>query len=50
MIPDNVIYDPLLLVSFLNRHSITRILFTPSLLEAVLESGEVKPESLKSLK
>jgi len=50
VIPDNVIYDPLLLVSFLNRHSITRILFTPSLLEAVLESGEVKPESLKSLK
>ncbi|XP_006818170.1 uncharacterized protein LOC102809176, partial [Saccoglossus kowalevskii] len=38
IIPDNVIYDPALLVSYLKRHRITRILFTPSLLETVINT------------
>jgi hypothetical protein len=37
IIPDDVIYDPPQLVSFLTEHRITRMLFTPSLLEAVLD-------------
>ena len=36
IIPDTVIYDPRLLVAFLAEHAITRSLFTPSLLDAVL--------------
>lgn len=31
VIPENVIYDPPLLMKFIQRHKITRILFTPSL-------------------
>ena len=31
VIPDDVIYDPPLLMKFIQRHKITRILFTPSL-------------------
>jgi len=38
VIPDSVIYDPQLLCSFLEEHAITRVLFTPSLLEAVLNA------------
>jgi hypothetical protein len=37
IIPDHVIYDPPRLVSFLAEHHITRMLFTPSLLQAVLD-------------
>ncbi|RZF48402.1 hypothetical protein LSTR_LSTR007569 [Laodelphax striatellus] len=37
IIPDDVIYDPKRIVSFLNNCNITRVLFTPSLLQAVLE-------------
>jgi hypothetical protein len=37
IIPDYVIYDPPQLVSFLTEHHITRMLFTPSLLQAVLD-------------
>lgn len=37
IIPDDVIYDPVGLVQFLEKHKITRMLFTPSLLEAVLD-------------
>jgi len=37
IIPDDVIYDPPKLVDFLHRHKITRMLFTPSLLQALLE-------------
>jgi len=37
IIPDDVIYDPLLLAAFLAEHRITRVLFTPSLLQALLE-------------
>lgn len=37
IIPDDVIYDPPQLVTFLTEHHITRMLFTPSLLQAVLD-------------
>ncbi|XP_069681059.1 uncharacterized protein [Periplaneta americana] len=37
VVPDDVIYDPPRLVLFLARHGITRMLFTPSLLTAVLD-------------
>lgn len=38
IIPDDVIYDPAKLVAFLKEHKITRMLFTPSLLQAVLDT------------
>ena len=38
VIPDDVIYDPPRLVAFLHQHRITRVLFTPSLLEQVLNT------------
>ncbi|CAB9505927.1 D-alanine--D-alanyl carrier protein ligase [Seminavis robusta] len=38
VIPDNVIYDPLALANFCDKLQITRMLFTPSLLEAVLDA------------
>jgi len=37
IIPDDVIYDPPQLVTFLTENRITRMVFTPSLLQAVLE-------------
>jgi hypothetical protein len=37
VIPDDVIYNPPRLVAFLAEHRITRMLFTPSLLQAVLD-------------
>ena len=46
VIPDNVIYDPVLLPQFLKAHSITRMLFTPSLLDAML--GGYSDKSSKS--
>ena len=38
IIPDNIIYDPVQLVDYLDTHGITRILFTPSLLQLVLDT------------
>ncbi|VDO38109.1 unnamed protein product, partial [Brugia timori] len=38
VIPDNVIYDLPELCRFLSTHKITRMMFTPSLLEAVLDT------------
>ncbi|TDH73277.1 uncharacterized protein CCR75_005478 [Bremia lactucae] len=38
IIPDNAIYDPTKLVEYLATHHITRILFTPSLLQLVLDT------------
>ena len=38
IIPDDVIYDPPRLVAFLHQHRITRVLFTPSLLEQMLHT------------
>ena len=37
IIPDSVIYSPPELIAYLNRHCITRMLFTPSLLALVME-------------
>ena len=39
VIPDDVIYDPAALISFLETERITETLMTPSLLEAVLNAG-----------
>ena len=51
IIPDKVIYDPKLLVKFLRQHSISRILFTPSLFEAVLDTeGLDITESLQAMR
>ncbi|XP_065204923.1 uncharacterized protein LOC135834874 [Planococcus citri] len=52
IIPDNVIYDPPKLVNFLKEHEITRMLFTPSLLQAVLDTqgGASLNESFKTMK
>lgn len=38
VIPDNVIYDPIQLAAFCQTMQVTRMLFTPSLLEAVLDA------------
>ncbi|GAB1602662.1 uncharacterized protein LOC115218372 [Argonauta hians] len=38
IIPDNVIYDPIQLCQFLKDNQITRMLFTPSLLEVTLNT------------
>ncbi len=51
VIPDDVIYDPPRLVAFLSRHRITRVLFTPSLLEQVLNSsGPELPQQLRHMR
>lgn len=51
IIPDDVIYDPPRLVTFLKDNKITRILFTPSLLQAVLEyKGLNLQDNLKFLR
>jgi len=51
IIPSNVIYDPELLCAFLRTHQITRMLFTPSLLEAVLNTPDLDLQNdLKSMK
>ena len=46
IIPDNVIYDPRLLCQFIAKHRITRMLFTPSLLEAVLDAERERVTTL----
>ena len=38
IIPDDVIYEPVALCKFLERNRITRMLFTPSLLQTVLDT------------
>ena len=51
VIPDDVIYDPGALIRFLEEYGITETLFTPSLLEAVLDaSGPELGERLSSLR
>ena len=51
VIPDDVIYDPKALIHFLEEYGITETLFTPSLLEAVLNSsGPDVGERLSKLK
>ena len=46
IIPDNTIYDPHLLCGYIQKHQITRMLFTPSLLEAVLDTDELDVTNL----
>ncbi|MBS9782304.1 MAG: SDR family NAD(P)-dependent oxidoreductase [Arcobacter sp.] len=51
VIPDSSIYDPWKLVSFLEEHKITRVLFTPSLLEQILNTPNLDlTNRLSSLK
>lgn len=51
VIPDEVIYDPFQLVDFLSENKITRVLFTSSLLEQILNIPDLPLENkLKSLK
>lgn len=38
IIPDTVINDPTKLLEFLRKNQITRMLFTPSLIQAVLDA------------
>ncbi|KAI9906387.1 hypothetical protein PsorP6_003375 [Peronosclerospora sorghi] len=38
VIPDTTIYDPIMLVDYLNTHDITRTVFTPSLLLLILDT------------
>lgn len=41
VVPDTTIYDPRLLAAYLREHAITRMLFTPSLLEALLNEPSI---------
>lgn len=52
VIPDDTIYDPVRLVAYLAQHAITRVLFTPSLLQLVLDTcaGDELQRSLGSLR
>ena len=53
IIPDSVIYDARKLVDYFKKNQITRILFTPSLLEAVLDAevdSDHFSDSIKSLR
>ncbi|KNC76192.1 hypothetical protein SARC_11296 [Sphaeroforma arctica JP610] len=47
-IPDNVIYDPDSLSTYIQEMQITRMLFTPSLLESMLESKCLSADTIKS--
>jgi len=46
VIPDDVIYDPPTLTKFLEDFAVTRMLFTPSLLEAVLDCKSIESKEL----
>lgn len=52
VIPDDHIYDPPRLLKFLGDNAITRMLFTPSLLQLVLDQSdpEVLQEGMKSMR
>lgn len=51
IIPDDTIYDPTELCKFIITNKITRMLFTPSLLEAVMDSTSTDVEnSFKSMR
>ena len=47
VIPDSVIYDPPALATLLEEKEVTRMLFTPSLLEAVLDSPALDAERIR---
>eukprot|EP01130_Rhizamoeba_saxonica_P014330 TRINITY_DN6254_c0_g1_i1.p1 TRINITY_DN6254_c0_g1~~TRINITY_DN6254_c0_g1_i1.p1 ORF type:complete len:1256 (-),score=328.75 TRINITY_DN6254_c0_g1_i1:22-3789(-) len=46
IIPDDVIYDPPKLIQYLEDNSITRMLFTPSLLQATLDVPDTEDHPL----
>jgi len=48
VIPDDVIFDPPAVVDFLRRHDVTEVLFTPSLLETVLNTAGSQAGELAS--
>lgn len=52
IIPDDVIYDPMLLCQFLKSNNVTRMLFTPSLLETVFDTQteEIIKESFRKMR
>jgi hypothetical protein len=51
IIPDDTIYDPPRLLEFLRKNKITRMLFTPSLLQTVLDYKGINiPEGFKTLR
>ena len=50
VVPDHLIYDVDQLPVFIETHKIDRMMFTPSLLDAVLSNTEVRPERLQTLK
>ena len=50
VVPDHLIYDVDQLPVFIETHKIDRMMFTPSLLDAVLSNPEVRPERLQTLK
>ncbi|CAM4414138.1 MAG: Linear gramicidin synthase subunit B [Legionellaceae bacterium] len=50
LVPDDILRDPLALVSFVNQEKIGRILLTPSLLREILYIGVTKKLSLPTLK
>lgn len=51
IIPDDVIYDPPRLLNFFESNRITRVVFTPSLLQAILDfKGLDVAKGLKTLK
>uniref|UniRef100_K3WR86 Carrier domain-containing protein n=1 Tax=Globisporangium ultimum (strain ATCC 200006 / CBS 805.95 / DAOM BR144) TaxID=431595 RepID=K3WR86_GLOUD len=52
IIPDDTIYDPVRLVEYISQHAITRILFTPSLLQLILDTcaADVLLRSLQTLR
>jgi len=47
IIPDDIIYDPRPLLDYLAGHKITEVLFTPSLLETVINSVDAEQIRLK---
>ncbi|EKX36997.1 hypothetical protein GUITHDRAFT_89817 [Guillardia theta CCMP2712] len=50
IVPDTTIYDVEKLPQFISKNAITRMLFTPSLLEAMLSASDVDLQLFKSLK
>ncbi|XP_046369445.2 glycine betaine reductase ATRR-like isoform X1 [Haliotis rufescens] len=51
IVPNSVIYDPHLLCQSISNNVITRILFTPSLLETILNTADIDfKQSLKTLR
>ncbi|XP_076070736.1 uncharacterized protein LOC143042345 [Mytilus galloprovincialis] len=50
IIPSTTIYDPYLLCKYINKNKITQMMFTPSLLETVINTPELILEELKSLR